>query len=454
MNQEEKIALAKQIGDEAALKISVLSSKVDEQALAIAQKADKAETKGFITTADFATYKDASAALVEEVKKASIAQGVEITQMKLAGGAATQKQMGVGEFLHSKKSELAAIKAGKSAPLDFMITSDENGKFHATEVEKKQDGSVVIKTVGPHATTDLVAGAGNVGAGNVASIFHNISAAGILRSVSSAPMNELYRNNQWLFSVLGIEQVGMENRVAFYFDEEPVVGGSAIVTEGVAKPYTQLGARLRNADYRKRAVALEFTDEFMFDFQFLQTYFLDKARVNLLNDINQDVYTRLLSNATAYAAGDATAFKTANGGIVTNGNAYDVLTAIAAKVNKSTFGFNANGAIVSTEKAAAMTIIKDTQGRYVGAPSYVSGIQMIENPSVGVDDITVGDFSQYKLQLRGGLIVRAGLNGNNLIENKMTYVMEQYYFDYMSPLRAAAIVKGSTFAAVKTLITT
>lgn len=224
--------------------------------------------------------------------------------------------------------------------------------------------------------------------------------------------------------------------------------------EGTAKPYIQYGARLRSADYRKRAVALEFTDEFQFDFQFLQTAFLQKARIDLYNDINADIYSRLQAAGTAYAAGDATNFKTANGGVVANVNNYDALVAMAAKVNKNTYGANANAAIMSTEKAAANTIIKDLQGRYIDKPSYIEGMNMIENPAIGIDDVMVGDFSQYKLQMRGGLIMRAGLNGNNLIENKITYVMEQYYFDYISPLRQGAILKGTTFAAVKALIST
>lgn len=457
MTDIEKIALAKQIGDETASKIKSLSDTVDTQAKTIAEKAVEEKTKGFISTTDFESYKTATSALVEEVKSAAIKQGTTIEAIKMAStGEKAQKQMGVGEFLHSKKDELKAIKSGGNSgrALDFMITADKAGNFHAQEVERKDDGSIAIKTVGPHATIDAVAGAGNVGAANVASIFNSMSAASILRSVADAPINEIYRNNTWLFPSLGLEQVGMENRVAFYFDEEPKVGGSAIVAEGVAKPYVQYGARLRSADYRKRAVALEFTDEFQFDFQFLQTYFLQKARIDLFNDINADIYTRLLAAGTAYAAGDATNFKLANGGVVTNVNNYDALVAMAAKVNKNTFGANANAAIMSTEKAAAISITKDTTGQYLTQPSYLDGMNFIENPAIGIDDVLVGDFSQYKLQLRGGLIVRAGLNGNNLIENKMTYVMEQYYFDYISPLRQTAIIKGTTFAAVKTLIST
>lgn len=454
MTDQEKKDLAEQLGKEAGGKIATISEKVDNLAKDIAKKADSESTKGLVTKEDFEAYKEATESLVTEVKDASKKQGVEIAALKLNGGQEGPKKQGVAEFLHANGDKLKAIRKGEGGKLEFMITADKNGNFHASEVETKENGTVVAKTVGPHATADGIAGAGNVGAGNVSSMFQSMSAAAILRTVADAPLNEQYRNNTWLFGVLGLQQVGMENRVAFYFDEEPKVGGSGTVAEGGSKPYAQYGARLKSADYRKRAVALEFTDEFMLDFQFLQTYFLSQARIDLFNDINADVYTRLLAASTAYAAGDATAFKTANGGVVANATNYDVLVALAAKVNKNTFGANANASIMSTEKAAALSITKDTQGRYIGRPEYIQDMSFIENPSVGVDDVITGDLSQYKMQMRGGLIVRAGLNGNNLIENKLTFVMEQYYFDYISALRQPAILKGTTFAAIKTLLTT
>lgn len=454
MTDQEKQALAKQIGDETATKLKTLSDSVDKTSKEIAEKAADEKTKGFISKTDFDDYQEKTKLLVDEVKEIARKQGVAIGEMKLTATQQNEaKKFGVGEFLSRNGETLKAIKnkTGNKQYLDFMITADKSGSFHAQEIMREDNGT--IKTVGPHATVDGVAGAGNVAAGNVGSIYQSISASAILRSVTDATINEQYRNNTWLFSSLGLEQVGMENRVAFYFDEQPKTGGSAIVPEGTAKPYVQYGAILRSADYRKRAVAMEFTDEFQFDFQFLQTYFLQKGRIDLYNDINADVYSRLLAAGTAYASADAANFKLANGGPLANINNYDVIVAMAAKVNKNTFGANANASIMSTEKAAANTIQKDLQGRYIGLPTYIENMNMIENPAIGIDDIITGDLSQYKLQMRGGIIVRAGLNGNNLIENKMTYVMEQYYFDYISPLRQPAILKGQTFAAVKALLT-
>lgn len=451
MTDQEKQALSEKIGQETASKIQVLSNDVDRKAKAAADEA--VANKGLITKEVFDAYKESAENLATAADGVAKAQGMAISQL-LAGGTAQAKDMSVGAFLHKNQDKLKAIRKREAVGFEFMITADKDGNFRAQEIETKDDNAIVVKAVGPHATVDAVPGAGNTTA-TVASVFQSMSAAAILRSVSGGQINAAYRNTTWLFPALGVEQVGLENRVAFYLEEEPRVGGSAIVPEGQPKPYVQYGARLRSAEYRKRAVALEFTQEFQLDFNFLETYFLQQARVDLLNDVNADVYSRVLAAGTAYAAADATAFKNAYGGPLPAGtNDYDILVAMAVKVNKSTFGANANAALMSTDKAGVLSIAKDGQGQYLERPNYIQNMMFIDNPTVGVNDVMVGDFSQYKLQLRGGLIVRAGLNGNNLIENKMTYVVEQFYFDYMPPSRAAAIVKGQTFGAVRTLLTT
>ena len=79
---------------------------------------------------------------------------------------------------------------------------------------------------------------------------------------------------------------------------------------------------------------------------------------------------------------------------------------------------------------------------------------MVGNAGVGADDVIVGDFKQYNILLRGGLIMKVGYNGTNFAENKFSVVLEQYYFDYISTIRAKALVKGTTFATVKAAIAT
>ena len=99
-----------------------------------------------------------------------------------------------------------------------------------------------------------------------------------------------------------------------------------------------------------------------------------------------------------------------------------------------------------------MGISKDLDSSYLNAPQVLNNISLVGNPGMGADDLLVGDFKQYNIMLRGGLIVRVGYNGTDFAENKYSVVMEQFYYDYISNVRKAAIVKGADFATVKGLI--
>jgi hypothetical protein len=109
---------------------------------------------------------------------------------------------------------------------------------------------------------------------------------------------------------------------------------------------------------------------------------------------------------------------------------------------------------MSTFKNHRVNTQIDGYGRFLMPPASLSGIAQVGNPAMNVDDLLVGDFKQYNIILRGGLIVRIGYNGTDFAQNMFSTVLEQYYFDYISAIRAVAIVKGGTFSAVKTAVTT
>jgi hypothetical protein len=50
------------------------------------------------------------------------------------------------------------------------------------------------------------------------------------------------------------------------------------------------------------------------------------------------------------------------------------------------------------------------------------------------------------------MIVRMGYNGTDFAENKFSTLTEQYYFNFISSIRKAAIVKGPDFATVRAAI--
>jgi hypothetical protein len=233
-------------------------------------------------------------------------------------------------------------------------------------------------------------------------------------------------------------------------EETPKEGASGNHTEGASKPLSQYFHTIKNDDYRTEATLLTFTNKFNLDFGRLQQEALAAARTDLVNSVNSRIQTDIFSAATAYSTG-ATFAPLINDATP---NDFDALAAMAAQADSATFGGGvSNAALMSTYKKHAMGLLKDSTKSYINPPAVLSGLSFVGNAGVGADDVIVGDFKQYKILLRGGLIMRVGYNGTNFAENKFSVVLEQDYFNYISAIRATALVKGTTFATVKTAIT-
>jgi hypothetical protein len=324
-----------------------------------------------------------------------------------------------------------------------------NGQGVATyEVFMNKGGEVSmrrLKTAYSHATIDDV----DNGA-NVASIAQSLDASAILRLGADANIVTQYRNSPYIFDLCNT--ITTTGKLAIWIDEKDKEGASSNVTEGSTKPKSQYFYEIKNSPYKKEATLLTFTDEFDMDFARLQQESVNSARVDLTNRINTAIQARILSAATAYNSGDD--FKAAID-LGANPNDFDAIAAMAAQADSATFGGSmTNAALMSTYKKYGMGLIKDDNLNYVNTPDIIRNIDFVGNPGMAADDVIVGDFKQYNIMLRGGMIMKVGYNGTDFAENKFSVVLEQYYFDYISTIRAKAIVKGQTFATVKAAIAT
>lgn len=231
-------------------------------------------------------------------------------------------------------------------------------------------------------------------------------------------------------------------------DEKEVVGSSATVAEGGTKPKVNYSYELKSSTYNKEAQLLQFTDEFTMDFGELEQRILENGRTDLINSISSKILPNIQAAATGYTT--ATEFK--GGEVVSNPHDFDVIAAMAAQVDSATFGgASTNVALMDTFKKYRMGISKDNENSYVNSPDVLNGVSFVGNPDVTVGDLIVGDFKQYNILLRGGIIVKVGYNGTDFAENKFSVVLEQFYFDYISSIRSKALV-SDTFSNVKSLI--
>lgn len=378
---------------------------------------------------------------LEDLDKAAKAQGTSLAEI--------HAKLNSGEI--GSKS-IAEVLSEDSEELQKMYENGQGRKSYIVHVNAK--GEFVMKPLLENKATGPVASITGINGGTSASISQSIDAASLLRLGGNAPIISQYRNNPWVFDLCNVVNASYDQALALWYEEQAKLGGSTAVTEGLTKPLSQYIYALKSATYKKEATLISFTEEFNLDFARLQADILGKGRTDVINRINTAVLTNILSAATAYNTGAS--YKAAFGGVIPTANYNDFITldALAAQVDSNTFGATANAAVMSTYKKHALGITMDTQGRFISSPDFLSNLAFVGNPAMANADVIVGDFKQYNIQLRGGFIVRVGYNGTDFAQNMFSVVMEQYYYDYISTIRAAALVKGQTFATVKTAITT
>ncbi len=420
--------------------------KLCNQVLAKANegKITEAEVKNFLNgMADSLRNEELKAVKDEltELTAAAEKQGTSITQIL---GKMAQNETGgksISQVLKENEDKIKEVYKNRVGTVEFMIEVNHKGEFVMTPYDP------LTKAAGPHATVANVGGAGNT-----PSIAQSIDAASLLRLGGDAPIVSQYRNGPWIFDLCNLVTTSPDQIMAMWYEEQAKQGASATVAEGATKPLSQYAYTLKTDTYKKEATLIGFTDEFNMDFVRLQNDVIQKGRIDVVNRINSAVLARVIAAATAYNT--ATSYKNGAALSGTNYNDYITIDALAAQVDANTFGAMANAAVMSTYKKHRVGVQMDANGMFLSPPPTLSGLSMVGNPAMATDDLLVGDFKQYNILLRGGLILKVGYNGTDFAENRFSVVLEQYYFDYISTIRSAAIVKGQTFAAVKTALTT
>lgn len=443
MTPEELQAISEKVGVDAS---KAIKKELDNYESVVKKFATEiVEQKGGITKDQFETYKQAAEQAVEAVKTIAEKQGTALGEISATLNRNHSPSKSISQVMTEDKAELEKVFNQGSGTKSYMITLNEKG----APVMRPISMTDTNKAAGTEAT---IAG---VGSGNVSAITQSLDAATLLRIGNGAMIYNQYRNSSWVFDLCNTINASFNSQMPYvlWFDEKPKVGSSATVPEGTTKPPTQYLYELHSDTYKKEATLISMTDEFQMDFSQLESDIMNKGRIDVINRVNQAILPRIIASATLYNTELSFRGGTGTGSYIPFVNDFDAIAAMAAQVDNATFGAKANAAVMSTFKKYRMGITKNTQGSYLNPPDVISNIAMVGNPAMGADTVLVGDFKQYNIILRGGLIVKVGYNGNDFAENKFSVVMEQYYFDYISSVRKVAIVSGPTFANVKNTLT-
>lgn len=443
--------ITKEAFDEIALKVGVeakaeIKKELDQYDVKMKKFAqDIVDQKGGITKEQFDEYKQAAETAVGKVTQIAEKQGTSLAELsaKIGSGGTTGAAKSISNILHDDTEELRKIYSAGSGQKTYMITMNE-------KMQPVMRALDTTKVTGYEATVP------NIPTGAVASITQALDAATLLRVGAGAQIFGQYRNSSWVFDLANTVNASFNSSMPFvmWFDELPKIGSSAVVPEGQTKPLTQYIYQLNSATYKKEATLVGFTQEFQMDFAQLESDIMNKARIDVINRVNTSILPRIIAAATPYNTELSFRGGTGSASYIPNVNDFDVIAAMAAQVDNATFGSaRANAAVMSTFKKYRMGIEKNTFGGYLNPPAVLDGISFVGNPQMAADAVVVGDFKQYQIILRGGLIVRVGYNGTDFAENKYSVVLEQFYFDYISNIRKVAIVSGPTFQNVKNVLT-
>lgn len=437
MTQEELAALQEKVGADAA---KAMKKELEQYEVKMKQFAQEiVDQKGGITVAQFDAYKSAAETAVEAVKTIAEKQGVSLAEIATTLDKGQQATKSISEILNDDKAELNKIKSNGQGVKTYMVTYNKAGQpvMRAFDVND----------------TQLTSKAGE----SSAVITQQLDAATLIRVGAGAQIYGQFRNTSWVFDLCNTINASFTAGMPYviWFDEQPKVGSSAQVAEGTTKPSTQYSYILHSDTYKKEATIVGFSQEFQMDFSQLESDIMNKARIDVINRVNNAILPRIITAAVPYSTELEFRGGTGAASYIFNVNDYDAIAAMAAQVDNSTFGgFLANGAVMSTFKKYRMGITKNNQGSYINPPDVINNIAFVGNRAVsdstlGSDGLLVGDFKQYNIVLRGGLIVKVGYNGMDFANNQYSVVLEQFYFDYISAARKVAIVSGPTFANVK-----
>lgn len=443
MTKEELDALTKKVGEDAAAAIKKELDAYEDKVKKFA--GEIVDQKGGITKVQFDEYKLAAEEAVKKVSDIAEKQGTTLAEIAAKMGQGADATKSISQVFAEDAEELRKIFSNGQGTKTYMVNINNQG--NATM--KAVDLTKTDKAAGVTGTVD------GIGAGNVAAISQSLDAATLLRMGAGAQIFGQFRNTPWIFDLCNTINASFNSSMPFviWFDEKPKVGGSTQVAEGTTKPMTQYFYELHSDTYKKEATIVSFTEEFTMDFAQLESQILNNARIDVINRVNSAILPRIIAAATFYNTELSFRGGTGAGSYISNVNDYDVIAAMAAQVDNATFGARANAAVMSTFKKYRMGITKDSTGAYLNPPRILDGVSFVGNPAMGADDLLVGDFKQYNIILRGGLIVRVGYNGTDFAENKFSVVLEQYYFDYISSIRKVAIVKAPNFQNVKNTLT-
>jgi len=234
-------------------------------------------------------------------------------------------------------------------------------------------------------------------------------------------------------------------------------GGAAMTAEGAAKSQADFDLVVASANVKKVTAYIKVTKEMLDDVELMRSE-IDQELTELINlKIDEQLLngsgltvnlTGINTNATAWSAG---AFAL----VIPTPTKWDVLRTAINQVRVNLF--EPNYIVMHPTDVTGMELSKDSTGQYIMPPfatldgTVISGIRVVANTGVTIDNFLVGDFSKAGVRFKEGLTINVGYENDDFTKNLVTILAEARLVQRVKSNHYGAFVKGVLSTSITAL---
>ena len=270
-----------------------------------------------------------------------------------------------------------------------------------------------------------------------------------------AGITRIQRRNPFILELVNVGTI-MSN-VWEWVEQKNADGGAGMTAEGAAKSLADFDLVVASANVKKVTAYIKVTKEMLDDVALMRSE-IDQELTELINlKIDDQLLngtgatvnlTGINTNATAWAAG---AFALT----IPTPNVFDVIRTAINQVRVNLF--EPNYIVMHPTDVAKMDLAKASDGHYVLPPfisndgTTVSGIRVVSNTGVTVDNFLVGDFTKYGVRFKEGLTINVGYENDDFTKNLVTILAEARLVGRVKSNHYGAFVKGVISTSITAL---
>ncbi len=268
-------------------------------------------------------------------------------------------------------------------------------------------------------------------------------------------ITRIVRRNPYILQLVNVGTI-MSN-VWEWVEQKNIDGGAAMTAEGAAKSQADFDLVVASANVKKVTAYIKVTKEMLDDVELMRSE-IDQELTELINlKIDDQLLngtgltvnlTGISTNAIAWAAG---AFSLA----IPTPTKWDVLRTAINQVRVNLF--EPNYIIMHPTDVTGMELSKDSTGQYIMPPfaaldgTVVSGIRVIANTGITIDNFLVGDFSKSGVRFKEGLTINVGYENDDFTKNLVTILAEARLVQRVKSNHYGAFVKGVLSTSITAL---